>query len=142
MPTAAEIRVSIDVGCHSHSVAIGLPTGDVLEEFDLQHRPEGFDLFFARVERCQRRYGGEVAVARAYLSGQHMMAAIARHFGVHYSTVSRTRGHMKSRWRADVLLQDPSAPLGTAAARRSGWRSGWCQPAKWSRGSATKHPTL
>jgi len=53
MPTTSEIRVSIDVGCHSHSVAIGLSTGEVLEEFDLQHRPESFDLFFARVERCQ-----------------------------------------------------------------------------------------
>ncbi len=51
MPTTSEIRVSIDVGCHGHSVAIGLPTGEVLEEFDLLHRPEGFDLFFAHVER-------------------------------------------------------------------------------------------
>ena len=63
MPTPSEIRVSIDVGCHSHSVAIGLPTGEVLDEFDLAHRPEGFDLFFERVESCQRRYGGEVSVA-------------------------------------------------------------------------------
>src|SRR5690606_40659358 len=69
MPTVSEIRVSIDVGCHSHSVAIGLPTGEVLEEFDLQHRPEGFDLFFARVERCQRRYGGEVSVAMEGYNG-------------------------------------------------------------------------
>jgi len=29
-------------------------------------------------------------MAQAYLSGQHSMAAIAKHFGVHYSTVSRT----------------------------------------------------
>jgi putative transposase len=29
------------------------------------------------------------AIARAYLSGQHTMAAIAAHFGVHYTTVSR-----------------------------------------------------
>jgi hypothetical protein len=29
------------------------------------------------------------AIARAYLSGQHTMAAIAKHFGVHYTTVSR-----------------------------------------------------
>ncbi|MCC7182006.1 MAG: helix-turn-helix domain-containing protein [Rhodocyclaceae bacterium] len=28
-------------------------------------------------------------MAQAYLSGQYSMAAIARHFGVHYSTVSR-----------------------------------------------------
>ncbi len=65
MPTSSDIRVSIDVGCHTHSVAIGLPSGEVLDEFDLAHRPEGFDLFFERVERCQRRYGGEVSVAIA-----------------------------------------------------------------------------
>lgn len=29
------------------------------------------------------------AMVRAYLSGQHTMAAIGRYFGVHYSTVSR-----------------------------------------------------
>ncbi len=37
-------------------------------------------------EKCYER---REAMARAYLSGQHTMAAIARHFGVHYSTVSR-----------------------------------------------------
>lgn len=29
------------------------------------------------------------AIALAYLSGQHTMTAIAAHFGVHYTTVSR-----------------------------------------------------
>ena len=29
------------------------------------------------------------AIALAYLSGQHTMSAIAAHFGVHYTTVSR-----------------------------------------------------
>lgn len=37
-------------------------------------------------ERC---YPRNEAMARAYLSGQHTMLAIAAHFGVHYSTVSR-----------------------------------------------------
>ena len=36
-----------------------------------------------------RRYPPNEAMARAYLSGQHSMVAIAQHFGVHYSTVSR-----------------------------------------------------
>ena len=63
MPRPSEIRVSIDVGCHQHSVAIGLPSGEVLDEFDLAHRPEGFDLFFERIESHRRRFGGEVSVA-------------------------------------------------------------------------------
>ena len=37
----------------------------------------------------EQRYNRNEAMARAYLSGQHTMAAIARHFGVHYATVSR-----------------------------------------------------
>jgi transposase len=69
MITPSYIRVSVDVGCHNHSVAIGLPTGEVLDEFDLAHRPEGFELFFARVERYQRQYGGEVAVAMEGYNG-------------------------------------------------------------------------
>jgi len=30
-----EIRVSVDVGSHSHNVAIGLSSGEVLEEFQI-----------------------------------------------------------------------------------------------------------
>jgi len=69
MTPSCDIRVSIDVGCHSHSVAIGLASGDVLDEFELTHQPEGFALFFERVEGCQRRYGGEVSVAMEGYNG-------------------------------------------------------------------------
>jgi putative transposase len=34
-------------------------------------------------------YQRDEAIAIAYLSGQHTMAAIADYFGVHYTTVSR-----------------------------------------------------
>ena len=37
----------------------------------------------------ERRYDRNEAIAHAYLSGQHTMASIAVHFGVHYTTVSR-----------------------------------------------------
>jgi REP element-mobilizing transposase RayT len=37
----------------------------------------------------ERRYDRNEAMARAYLSGKHTLAAIAKHFGVHYTTVSR-----------------------------------------------------
>lgn len=37
----------------------------------------------------ERSYDRNEAIARAYISGQHTLAAIAEHFGVHYSTVSR-----------------------------------------------------
>lgn len=41
------------------------------------------------LETFERHYPRHEAMAQAYLSGQYSMAAIARHFGVHYSTVSR-----------------------------------------------------
>ncbi len=69
MTPSCDIHVSIDVGCHSHSVAIGLASGDVLDEFELAHRPEGFAHFFERVDDCQRRYGGEVSVAMEGYNG-------------------------------------------------------------------------
>ena len=37
----------------------------------------------------EKRYSRDEAMGRAYLSGQYTMLAIAEHFGVHYSTVSR-----------------------------------------------------
>ena len=46
-------------------------------------------------------YPKQEAMARAYLSGQHSMAAIARHFGVHYATVSRAvKNHEKTAAQA------------------------------------------
>ena len=69
MATTSDICVSVDVGCHSHSVAIGLPCGEVLDEFDLPHRPEGFDLFFERIEHHHHRYGGDVSVAMEGYNG-------------------------------------------------------------------------
>ena len=60
---SVEIRVSVDVGYRRHSVAIGLPSGEVLEEFEIAHRPEGFAEFFSRIEKQQKIRGCEVAVA-------------------------------------------------------------------------------
>ena len=57
-----EYRVSVDVGCHRYSVAVGLTNGELLDEFDIDRRPEGFAGFFNRIERHQRRYPGPVAV--------------------------------------------------------------------------------
>jgi transposase len=63
------LRVSVDVGCHQHSVAIGLANGSLLDEFDILHRPEGFSEFFSRIESLRERHGGEVAVAMEGYNG-------------------------------------------------------------------------
>jgi transposase len=64
-----ELRVSVDVGYRRHSVAIGLPDGQVLEEFEIAHRPEGFQEFFSRIEKHQKEKGCEVAVAMEGYNG-------------------------------------------------------------------------
>ncbi|SDW16626.1 IS110 family transposase [Nitrosomonas communis] len=65
----SQIYVSIDIGCRQHSVAIGLPKGDVLDEFDILHRPEGFKQFFERIEHHHRYHGGTVVVAMEGYNG-------------------------------------------------------------------------
>lgn len=64
-----EVRVSVDVGCHSHNVAIGLSSGEVLEEFQIPHRPEGFHYFFSCIERHQKQRSCPVAVAMEGYNG-------------------------------------------------------------------------
>jgi transposase len=50
-------------------VAIGLPSGEVLEEFEIDHRPEGFEEFFSRIEKHQQAKGCGVAVAMEGYNG-------------------------------------------------------------------------
>jgi len=64
-----ELRVSVDVGSRRHSVAIGLSDGQVLEEFEITHRPEGFQEFFSRIEKHQKAQGCGVAVAMEGYNG-------------------------------------------------------------------------
>lgn len=46
-----ELRVSVDVGYRGHHVAMGLSEGGVLEEFEIEHRIEGFEDLFSRIEK-------------------------------------------------------------------------------------------
>lgn len=64
-----ELRVSVDVGYRSHSVAIGLPNGEVLEEFEIAHRPEGFQEFFTRIEKHRKAQDCGVGVAMEGYNG-------------------------------------------------------------------------
>ena len=50
-----ELRVSVDVGYRRHSVAIGLSSGEVFEEFEIEHRPEGFRSFFLASRSTARK---------------------------------------------------------------------------------------
>jgi transposase len=59
----SDIRVSVDVGCKSHQVAVGLSSGEILDEFSIDHQPEGFRTFFAKLEQLERQYQCPVRVA-------------------------------------------------------------------------------
>jgi len=78
---SVELRVSVDVGYRRHSVAIGLPSGEVLEEFEIAHRPEGFAEFFSRIEPHQKVRDCEVAVAMEGFNGcaRPLDAMVRRH---------------------------------------------------------------
>jgi len=69
MNLSYELRVSVDVGCHNHSVAIGLSTGEILDEFSIAHEPEGFRKFFSRIEKQERKFGYPVSVAMEGFNG-------------------------------------------------------------------------
>ena len=63
------IRVAIDVGCDRHYVAIGLPDGKILEEFNISHNRGGFNQFFQRIEAIEKRHPWPVAVAMEGFNG-------------------------------------------------------------------------
>ena len=64
-----ELRVSVDVGYRRHSVAMGLSSGEVLEEFEIDHRIEGFQQFFSRIEKHRKEKNCAVAVAMEGYNG-------------------------------------------------------------------------
>ena len=64
-----ELRVSVDVGYRRHSVAMGLSSGEVLEEFEIDHRIEGFEEFFFRIEKQRKKKNCAVAVAMEGYNG-------------------------------------------------------------------------
>lgn len=67
--TPHDIRVSIDVGCKSHQVAVGLSTGEVIAEFSISHQPEGFRTFFAKLDQLEQQYQCPVRVAMEGFNG-------------------------------------------------------------------------
>jgi transposase len=64
-----ELRVSVDVGYRRHNVAMGLSSGELLEEFEIDHRPEGFQEFFSRIEKHLKQKNCPVAVAMEGYNG-------------------------------------------------------------------------
>jgi len=68
-PQALQLRVGVDVGSQSHSVAVGLSDGSLLEEFEIPHTAAGFGDFFSRIERHAKRHPYPIAVAMEGYNG-------------------------------------------------------------------------
>ena len=67
--SAHEIRVCMDIGSQKHYVAIGLSTGEHIDEFELLHTPKGIEQFFVRLDNLQAKYGLPISVAMEGYNG-------------------------------------------------------------------------
>ena len=63
------LRVGIDVGSTRHRVAVGLPDGTLIDEFDIDHHTAGFNQFFRRIAVLEARHPLPVSVAMEGYNG-------------------------------------------------------------------------
>ena len=102
----ASIRVAVDVGSRFHSVAVGDPTGQLLDEFTIDHRRDGFERFFARIDRYQAR---DVRVAMEGYGGwarpldQQVLARGWRLFNVNNLKLARYKEIFPAPAKTDAI---------------------------------------
>ena len=94
MNNSPQIYVSVDIGCRQHSVAIGLSNGDVLDEFAILHRPEGFKQFSKHQQ----------AKICFILSLEFLEGLISNRFHVYY------QGRLR-REKADSVVKRVDCPI-------------------------------
>lgn len=63
------LRIGIDVGSTRHRVAVGLPDGTLIDEFDVDHHAAGFSQFFHRIATLEARHPLPVTVAMEGYNG-------------------------------------------------------------------------
>ena len=63
------LRVGIDVGSACHRVAVGLPDGKLIDEFDVNHHADGFSQFFRRIGLLEAHHQLPVSVAMEGYNG-------------------------------------------------------------------------
>jgi len=64
-----EFSVGIDVGAHSHHIAILDPDGELNESFEIAHQQSGFDRLFSRLTHHQKQFGATPVVGMEGLGG-------------------------------------------------------------------------
>jgi transposase len=63
------LRVGIDVGSQRHRVAVGLPNGKLIDEFDIDCHQIGFQQFFRRIDALETKHQLPVTVAMEGYNG-------------------------------------------------------------------------
>jgi hypothetical protein len=66
---ANTLRVGIDVGSKRHRVAVGLPSGELIDGFDVDHHQIGFAKFFRRIDALEVKDRLAVTVAMEGYNG-------------------------------------------------------------------------
>lgn len=64
-----EFSVGIDVGAHTHHVAILDPDGQLQESFEIAHQQTGFDHLFSRLDHHRKRLSAAPVVGMEGLGG-------------------------------------------------------------------------
>jgi REP element-mobilizing transposase RayT len=89
------------------------------DEFPPRHRPGGVKTRLTLTQYEAIGFDRREAMARAYLSGDHTMVAIARHFGRHRSTVSIAVKRFEARIQAERDAAVQCTPTGKVGSSRS-----------------------
>jgi len=104
-----EIRVSIDVGCYQHSVAVGLSTGELIDEFEVNHSQRGFDHFFSKIDDMVLHYCAPVSVAMEGYNGwsrpfdQYILSHGYSLFSINNLKLSRFKEVFPSAAKTDAI---------------------------------------
>ncbi len=104
-----EIRVSIDVGCYQHAIAVGLSTGELIDEFEVNHTQKGFDQFFDKLDQFKSNYNAPISVAMEGYNGwarpfdQHILSHGYALFNINNLKLSRFKEVFPSAAKTDAI---------------------------------------
>jgi transposase len=109
MTAAYELRVCMDIGSQSHQVAIGLSSGEILEEFGMSHTPADIQLFLNKLESYQEAHHLPVVVAMESYNGharpidQHVLKKGYRLMNVNNHKLAQFKKVFPGASKSDVI---------------------------------------
>lgn len=104
-----EIRVSLDIGCRHHFVAVGLTDGRLLEEFEISHTKAGFESFFKKISHHEAQHKLPVSIAMEGYNGyarpldQMIRARNYRLFNINNLKLARFKEIFPGAAKSDVI---------------------------------------